>query len=74
MKDVVVYGTGEACVWCVRCCELLLEKEIEYTYKNLREDEEAMAFIRSLGLRSVPQVFVGGVNIGGYAELKEYLK
>lgn len=73
MKNIEVYGTGEECIWCVRCCEFLDSMGEEYIYKNVREDEDAMTFIKGLGLRSVPQVFIDGVLIGGYTELQKEL-
>lgn len=68
---IVVYGTGKACTWCVQCCDYLEREGKEYTYKNVREDEEALEELQSQGFGSVPQVFIDGEHIGGYMELQK---
>lgn len=70
MSRIEVYGTGEECSWCIRCCELLDRKEQKYVYRNIREDDEAMTQLRSQGFSSVPQIFIEGKHIGGYNELR----
>ena len=68
---IVIFGTGKACTWCVACCDYLEREGKGYTYKNVREDEGALAELRKWGFSSVPQVFIDGVHIGGYTALLE---
>ena len=69
--EIVVYGTGKECTWCVQCCDYLEREGKAYTYNNVREDEEALEELRAQGFGSVPQVFIDGDHIGGYKELLE---
>jgi len=69
--EIVVYGTGKECAWCVRCCEYLEQSGKEYTYKNVREDDDALEELKTQGFGSVPQVFIDGEHIGGYMELRK---
>jgi len=70
MGPVEIY-TAERCPFCVRAKTLMDEKGV--AYRELRVDrepglrEEAME--RSGGMRTVPQIFVGGVHVGGFQEL-----
>ena len=52
---IVIFGTGKACTWCVACCDYLEREGKGYTYKNVREDEGALAELRKWGFSSVPQ-------------------
>ena len=71
MKKVVIY-TGDLCVHCDWAKDLLNRKKIEFTEFNVAKDtkkrEEMLK--KSKGARTVPQIFIGNLHVGGNAELQ----
>jgi thioredoxin reductase (NADPH) len=72
LSDVVVYSK-DWCGYCAQAKALLARKgvlfeEIDVTSDPVRERE---MIERAGGRRTVPQVFIGGVHVGGYEELAE---
>lgn len=71
MSEVVVYTTN-ACGFCTRVKMLLAARQIEYREINIAGDPEAFVELaNSTGMMTLPQVFVGGVLVGGYQETAE---
>jgi glutaredoxin 3 len=70
MTAVIIYTT-ESCVFCLRAKEYLRSKGVAYEEVDVSGDEEARARLveRSRGQRTVPQIFVGDVHVGGYTDL-----
>ncbi len=70
MVDVVMYTTGN-CPYCVRAKHLLQKKGV--TWKELRVDENPdlrpEMEARSGGRRTVPQIFIGDVHVGGFDDM-----
>jgi len=70
MKPVEIYTT-EYCPYCVQAKILLEEKGV--TYREWRVDEDPglrqEVLRRSGGMRTVPQIFIGEVHVGGFQEL-----
>ncbi|GAB4267945.1 MAG: hypothetical protein Kow00122_21460 [Thermoleophilia bacterium] len=69
MADIEIY-TKEWCPYCARAKMLLKAKglayrEIDVTANPARESE----MIERSGLRTVPQIFIDGVSVGGYDAL-----
>ena len=68
---VVMYATGW-CPYCERARQLLQRKRIEFTEIDIDKDpalrEEMM---QRSGRRTVPQIFVGDVHVGGCDDLHE---
>jgi glutaredoxin 3 len=69
---VTVYSTAY-CYYCVRAKALLEERGIPYRLIDVTGDAEARRALvqASEGRRTVPQVFIDGVPIGGWRELSE---
>jgi len=67
----VVVWTGRGCAACVRAKQLLDAKRVAFTERRLKPDPVFQrAFARAtLGARTVPQIIVGGENIGGFDDL-----
>ena len=66
--------TQDLCNFCTLAKELL-EKH-NYTYKeiNISKDEDAKAFLKNNGYKTVPQIFYNGTEyIGDYTMFKESL-
>jgi glutaredoxin 3 len=69
MSKVQVYSTGW-CPYCHAARALLEDKGIAYKEIDVTAQDARMAMIqRAHGRRTVPQIFVGDVHIGGYQEL-----
>ncbi len=67
MAKVEIY-TWTTCPFCRRAKQLLDSKQIEYTEYAIDGDEqarEAMVKRGSDGKRSVPQIFINDVHVGG---------
>lgn len=66
----------EGCSSCVAAMRLLDKQGIAYEVKKVDEDAEAASFIRSSGLRSLPQIFEGDKLFvqGGYQGLIKHYK
>ncbi len=70
MVPVEVYSTA-ICPYCVAAKNLLRQRGFDYTEIRIdtdpaRRDE---MLLRSGGRRTVPQIFVNGVHVGGFDDL-----
>jgi len=70
MRAVTIYTT-DSCVFCLRAKEYLRRKGVAFEEVDVTDDDAARAELeeRANGLRTVPQVFVGDVHVGGYTDL-----
>ena len=70
MSAVTIYTTS-SCVFCLRAKEYLRSKGIPYEEVDVTGDEAARDQLveRANGQRTVPQIFVGDVHVGGYTDL-----
>lgn len=69
--DIKVY-TKRRCSFCTAAKHWLAQRQ--YTYEEVSLDDPAIkeSFVNEYpGLRTVPQIFVDGENIGGFSELKD---
>ncbi|MBO9662367.1 glutaredoxin 3 [Dokdonella sp.] len=70
MKRVEIYTTA-ACPYCVAAKNFLQRRGFEY--QEIRVDLDAARreemLERSHGRRSVPQIFIGQMHVGGYDDL-----
>jgi glutaredoxin 3 len=70
MKKIVIYTTSH-CPYCVRAKNLLTRKGANYEEVNVENDpslREAMVE-RAGGRRTVPQIFINDIHIGGCDDL-----
>ena len=63
-----VYGKP-SCPFCVRAKEELDKRDLPYEYVDVRFDRNALDLMKSIGARTVPQIFEGSEHIGGYDDL-----
>lgn len=70
MAKVEIYST-QVCPYCVRAKDLLKRKGVEpIEYKVDRDDKKRDEMLeRSGGRRTVPQIFIDGVHVGGCDDL-----
>ena len=71
MSAAVTIYTTESCVFCIRAKDYLRAKGVAYEEVDVTGDDDARARLveQSSGRRTVPQIFVGDVHIGGYTDL-----
>ena len=69
-KKIEIYTTN-ACGYCVRAKNLLSRKGVKYTEIDVSYDaaERDRMTARTGGRRSVPQIFIGEIHVGGSDEL-----
>ncbi|MBR19486.1 MAG: glutaredoxin [Euryarchaeota archaeon] len=72
MSKIVVYSKN-MCGYCVKAKSVLNSKGLEFEEINIEEKPEAREFVISEGHRSMPQIYVDGESIGGYADLLKYV-
>lgn len=70
MKPVEIYAT-RTCSYCQAAKRLLAHKGVSYSEVDVaREPERRIEMVeRANGRRTVPQIFIGGVHVGGYDDL-----
>ena len=70
MQPVVIYTTA-TCGYCDRAKAWLTARKIAYREVDVsgNDSERAALVERSGGMRTVPQIFVGPVHVGGYSDL-----
>jgi glutaredoxin 3 len=69
VPEVVMYST-RVCPYCIRAERLLNSKQI--TPKKIMIDHNTMKMqemIKKTGRRTVPQIFIGDIHVGGYDDL-----
>ena len=73
MKAVV--WSKNNCAYCTQAKQLLQAKSIEVTERNIDTTASIADLQQAVpGARTVPQIFIDGVLIGGFTELKTYLQ
>jgi glutaredoxin 3 len=72
MKKVTVYSM-QNCPYCVKAKALLTQRGVPFETIMIDEwsDEQWDGFVKSSGMKTVPQVYVDGKLIGGYTQLAE---
>jgi len=74
MTKAIVWSNVD-CHFCEMAKTLLEQKGIEYEERNLAKNWKIQDLLEvAPGVRSVPQIWLDDKHIGGYLELKEYLK
>ena len=70
MAHVEIYTT-QVCPYCVRAKDLLKRKGVTHQEIRVDTDDSARDLMleRAKGRRSVPQIFIDGVHVGGCDDL-----
>ena len=74
MKNIVIY-TQDMCGYCVAAKEEFESRKWNYTTYNIKHADN-LYFLKELlpNVKTVPQIWIENEHIGGYDELKEWLK
>jgi glutaredoxin len=77
VREGVVLYVQPGCMFCRRTEEFLRTRGVEYTAKNIVEDEEAFAELERMGTMATPVTVIGGekriqlgAGVGGGGELR----
>ena len=75
IKKIVVWSRDN-CPYCVRAKNLLSVKGLEYEERNISEGVWSREQLLEAcpGARTVPQIVMDGLVVGGYDKLEEYFK
>lgn len=67
--------TKNNCIWCDRAKLLLDSKDIEFKEIDLSDDQTREKFYNSIGenVKTVPQIYIDDLRIGGYQDLVAWL-
>ncbi|MHB1677982.1 MAG: glutaredoxin 3 [Sulfuriferula sp.] len=69
MPEVVMYSTA-VCPYCVMAERLLASKKVQVTKIRVDLDPDRRnEMIARTGRRTVPQIFIGDIHIGGFDDL-----
>ena len=69
MDQVVIYTTG-TCGCCQRAKAWLVERGVLFREIDVTGDDQGRReLVEKTGPRTVPQIFVGDVHVGGYMDL-----
>lgn len=70
MKSVEIYTTP-TCPYCLAAKRLLQKKGVDYAETDVSADPALRVAMteRADGRRTVPQIFIGGVHVGGCDDL-----
>lgn len=69
MAEVIIYTT-KTCPYCVKAKMLLEKKRAKYQEIDASDDKVRADMVEKAGgMRTVPQIFIGGKHIGGCDDL-----
>jgi len=71
-KRSIVYGKSN-CPWCARAKEELELRSIPFDYIDLKEFGKTAKEVTGRDVKTVPQIYIEGVYVGGYEQLMEHL-
>lgn len=71
MNHIQVYSTNQ-CPWCVRAKSLLQAEGLNYEEIDVSANQDRLLeMMERSGRRTVPQIFIDDVSIGGFDELSQ---
>ena len=71
MNRIEVYSTNQ-CPWCVRAKSLLQAEGLSYEEIDVSANQDRLVeMMERSGRRTVPQIFIDDVAIGGFDELSQ---
>lgn len=73
--QVTIFGrTKPVCVWCDRAKQFCLDRNLDFVFKDIStlgvKDE---LFSKAPGVKTVPQIFIDELHIGGYEEFAKHI-
>jgi glutaredoxin 3 len=68
MAKILIYTT-KICPYCIMAKRLLTQKSVSYTEINVDNPELRQEMMQKTNRRTVPQIYIGDVHVGGFDEL-----
>ena len=62
--------TQDRCGYCSMAKHIMVKNDIDFMEINISYDPQARSLIKSMGFKTVPQIFIGEHHIGGNFELQ----
>ena len=73
-EKIVVYTTGN-CPYCVAAKTLLTRENYKFSEVDVTEPDLRMMLVKKAGGRkTVPQIFIGDLHVGGFDDLQAMFK
>lgn len=69
----IVVISRDDCIWCKRAKGQLKVLGLDYREYNISHIAQVAAFFKDAGFKTVPQIFIDGVHVGGFDRLIPYL-
>ena len=71
--EIIVYSK-QNCAYCVKAKSLLKNLRLDFTEKKMEEFASVDALLEDIGkkVRTMPQIKIDGMLVGGYNQLIEY--
>ena len=71
--EIIIYSKNN-CVFCTKAKYLVKTLGLEYTEKRMEEFDSPQAMLEDIGkqVRTMPQIKIDDILIGGYNQLVEY--
>ena len=71
MTNKIIVYTSDYCSYCVQAKKLLQNKGFDFDELNIHNDDSLRNEMleKSNGMRTVPQIFINNLHVGGYTEL-----
>ena len=72
MTNKIIVYTSDYCTFCVQAKKLLQSKGLDFDELNIQHDENLRSEMleKSNGMRTVPQIFIGSIYVGGFDDLR----
>ncbi|MCG8489637.1 MAG: glutaredoxin 3 [Chromatiales bacterium] len=71
MNHIEIYSTNQ-CPWCTRAKSLLQSEGLDYEEIDVSSDQaRLLEMMERSGRRTVPQIFIDDISIGGFDELSK---
>ena len=73
MSKYTIYG-GKGCTFCRSAKQLAQQLNLDYSYIDIYEDEDAYAKMKELNLRTIPQIFKDKELVGDFTTFNDSFK
>ena len=70
-----IVWSKENCPYCVQAKALLKQKDIEFEERNINKEWTREQLLEAVPTaRTLPQIFLDDVHVGGFTELRKHLQ
>lgn len=73
IDESYIIFTQDDCPWCHKAIDLCEKYNLEYEEYNITNDLLKRAYLKKEGFKTVPQIWLGPMHLGGYTDFAEFL-